>query len=59
MSKMCFIFSCFGQLDEKQWLLFNLDKNGSVSDDIKFVPNTEINTFEAKCDTIQNSLACQ
>ena len=29
----------FGQLDENQWLLFNLDKNDLVSDDINLVPN--------------------
>ena len=37
-------------------MLFYLDKNGSVSDDINLVPNAEISKFAATCDTIQNSL---
>ena len=49
-SKMYFILSPFSQLDGSQWLLFYLDKNGSVSDDINLVPNAEINEFAAKCD---------
>ena len=46
----------FGQLDENQWVLFNLDKNDLVSDDINLVPNAEISKFAANCDQIQNSL---
>ena len=46
----------FGQLDENQWLFFNLDKNDLASDDINLVPNAEISKFAAKCDKIQNSL---
>ena len=41
-----------GQLDENQWLLFNLEKNDLGSDDINLVPNAEI----SKCDIILNSL---
>ena len=46
----------FGQLDENQCLLFNLDKNDLASDDINLVPNAEISKFAAKCDKILNSL---
>ena len=46
----------FSQLDDNQWLLFSLDKNGLVSADINVVPNAEISKFAAKCDTFQNTL---
>ena len=46
----------FSELDENQWLLFNHDINGSASEDVKLVPNSEINDFAAKCDLIQISM---